>query len=215
MLCLFLSFCQLSPPPILPSLPFPPLPSPFSLVFVLITVPSLPSFDPCPSSLHLITPTLSLPPCLQDPGGQQVGFLLGSLGAKIALTSETTAKALPKEEGKDHIVHFKVCLSVYMYIYMYMYVCVSVCACLSHYVVYCTVVEFSCCELSPPPPSPPCPGLATADLVCHGAPAQGGQGLGPSPEASAGLSRIHRGQSPHHVVNPRKYYASKKRHYVV
>ena len=26
----------------------------------------------------------------------------------VALTSEGTAKALPKEEGKDHIVHFKV-----------------------------------------------------------------------------------------------------------
>lgn len=44
---------------------------------------------------------------LQDPGGQQIGFLLGSLNINVALTSEATAKALPKEEGKDHIVHFK------------------------------------------------------------------------------------------------------------
>lgn len=51
----------------------------------------------------------------QDPGGQQVGFLLGSLGVSVALTSEATAKALPKEEGKDHIVHFKV-------LYMHMYI---------------------------------------------------------------------------------------------
>jgi len=43
----------------------------------------------------------------EDPGGQQVGFLLGSLGITVALTSETTARGLPKEEGKDHIVHFK------------------------------------------------------------------------------------------------------------
>lgn len=43
----------------------------------------------------------------QDPGGQQVGFLLGSLNITVALTSEITARGLPKEEGKDHIVHFK------------------------------------------------------------------------------------------------------------
>lgn len=46
-------------------------------------------------------------PYPQDPGGQQIGFLLGSLNISVALTSETTAKGLPKEEGKDHIVHFK------------------------------------------------------------------------------------------------------------
>ena len=44
---------------------------------------------------------------MQDPGGQQVGFLLGSLGITVALVSELTARALPKEEGKEHIVHFK------------------------------------------------------------------------------------------------------------
>ena len=44
---------------------------------------------------------------MQDPGGQQIGFLLGSLNITVALTSESTAKALPKEDGKDTIVHFK------------------------------------------------------------------------------------------------------------
>ena len=54
---------------------------------------------------HTLTPSpLSFP---QDPGGQQVGYLLGSLGITVALTSEITARGLPKEEGKDHIVHFK------------------------------------------------------------------------------------------------------------
>ena len=57
------------------------------------------------SHSHTLTPSpLSFP---QDPGGQQVGFLLGSLGITVALTSEITARGLPKEEGKDHIVHFK------------------------------------------------------------------------------------------------------------
>ena len=44
---------------------------------------------------------------LQDPGGAQIGFLLGSLGVSVALTSDITNKVLPKEEGKDHIVHFR------------------------------------------------------------------------------------------------------------
>ena len=42
----------------------------------------------------------------QDPGGQHIGFLLNSLRVTVALTSENTAKNLPKEENKD-IVHFK------------------------------------------------------------------------------------------------------------
>ena len=44
---------------------------------------------------------------LQDPGGAQIGFLLGSLGVTVALSSEMTTKTLPKEENKDHIVHFR------------------------------------------------------------------------------------------------------------
>ncbi len=33
--------------------------------------------------------------------------LSSSLNITVALTSETTDRGLPKEEGKDHIVHFK------------------------------------------------------------------------------------------------------------
>ena len=44
---------------------------------------------------------------LKDPGGQHVGFLLNSLGVTVALTSDTTAKNLPKDDSKDHIVQFK------------------------------------------------------------------------------------------------------------
>ena len=43
----------------------------------------------------------------QDPGGQQVGFLLNSLNVSVAITSELTGKQLPREEGKDHIGHCK------------------------------------------------------------------------------------------------------------
>ena len=43
----------------------------------------------------------------KDPGGQHVGFLLNSLGVTVALTSDTTAKNLPKDDSKDHIVQFK------------------------------------------------------------------------------------------------------------
>lgn len=37
----------------------------------------------------------------------QIGFLLGSLGISVALTSDLTMKQLPKDESKDHVVHFK------------------------------------------------------------------------------------------------------------
>ena len=43
----------------------------------------------------------------KDPGGQHVGFLLNSLRVSVALTSDTTAKNLPKDDSKDHIVQFK------------------------------------------------------------------------------------------------------------
>ncbi|KAL5489571.1 hypothetical protein EMCRGX_G018680 [Ephydatia muelleri] len=55
----------------------------------------------------VIPVALEPPLTREDPGGQQVGFLLGSLNISVALTSELTAKNLPKEEGKEHIVHFK------------------------------------------------------------------------------------------------------------
>ena len=49
---------------------------------------------------------LACPIPTQDPGGQHIGFLLNSLRVTVALTSENTAKNLPKEENKD-IVHFR------------------------------------------------------------------------------------------------------------
>ena len=67
-------------------------------IFVYMYSKSPPFDCPPPTHTHIHT---------QDPGGQQVGFLLGSLNISVALTSEITARGLPKEEGKDHIVHFK------------------------------------------------------------------------------------------------------------
>ena len=43
---------------------------------------------------------------LQDAGGQGVGFLLGSLGVRWALTSEACYKGLPKT-GNGDVVTFK------------------------------------------------------------------------------------------------------------
>ena len=63
---------------------------------------------------------------LQDPGGAQIGFLLGSLGVTVALSSEMTTKTLPKEENKDHIVHFRGKNSHLIYV-----LCMCVCLCLS------------------------------------------------------------------------------------
>ncbi|XP_019861409.1 PREDICTED: disco-interacting protein 2 homolog C-like [Amphimedon queenslandica] len=55
-----------------------------------------------------IIPVAIHPPLSRDdPGGQQIGFLLNSLGVTVAITSDTTVKSLPKEEGKDFIIHFK------------------------------------------------------------------------------------------------------------
>ena len=85
---------------------------------------------------------------LQDPGGAQIGFLLGSLGVTVALSSEVTTKALPKEEGKDHIVHFRgksfpLSYSLYLY-FMCMRVCVCVCVCVRS----CVHVSKHMCVLS-------------------------------------------------------------------
>ena len=92
MYCLRTGLSAISPPSHPHTLPYPT----FTLTY-MCTVPHTSSHP------HLLTSLL--PP--QDPGGQQVGFLLGSLGITVALTSEITARGLPKEEGKDHIVHFK------------------------------------------------------------------------------------------------------------
>lgn len=43
---------------------------------------------------------------LQDAGGQQIGFLLGSCGIALALTSEVCLKGLPKTQNGE-IVQFK------------------------------------------------------------------------------------------------------------
>ena len=43
---------------------------------------------------------------LQDPGGQQIGFLLGSCGVTWALTTEACFKTLPKDDA-GNVVHFK------------------------------------------------------------------------------------------------------------
>jgi hypothetical protein len=42
----------------------------------------------------------------QDAGGQQIGFLLGSCGIALALTSEICLKGLPKTQNGE-IVQFK------------------------------------------------------------------------------------------------------------
>lgn len=47
--------------------------------------------------------TISSP---QDAGGQQIGFLLGSCGIALALTSEVCLKGLPKTQNGE-IVQFK------------------------------------------------------------------------------------------------------------
>lgn len=55
---------------------------------------------------HVHSPTVLIifPP--QDAGGQQIGFLLGSCGIALALTSEVCLKGLPKTQNGE-IVQFK------------------------------------------------------------------------------------------------------------
>ena len=55
----------------------------------------------------LVPVAIEPPSTRDDPGGQQIGFLLGSLGITVAVTSESTVRALPKDESTHHIVHFK------------------------------------------------------------------------------------------------------------
>lgn len=47
-----------------------------------------------------------LPLFPQDAGGQQIGFLLGSCGIALALTTEVCLKGLPKTQNGE-IVQFK------------------------------------------------------------------------------------------------------------
>ena len=45
-------------------------------------------------------------PKFQDPGGQEVGFLLGSCGITWVFTTEMCFKTLPKDDT-GNVVHFK------------------------------------------------------------------------------------------------------------
>lgn len=56
-------------------------------------------------SLFLGLP-LTLVISLQDAGSQQIGFLLGSCGVSLALTSEVCLKGLPKTQNGE-IIQFK------------------------------------------------------------------------------------------------------------
>lgn len=53
---------------------------------------------------HALTVLIIYSP--QDAGGQQIGFLLGSCGIALALTSEICLKGLPKTQNGE-IVQFK------------------------------------------------------------------------------------------------------------
>ncbi|XP_062518678.1 disco-interacting protein 2 homolog C-like [Corticium candelabrum] len=54
-----------------------------------------------------VVPVAIEPPTSKDDANlQQIGFLLGSLGITVALTSEVTMKQLPKDE-KDHVIQFR------------------------------------------------------------------------------------------------------------
>lgn len=55
-----------------------------------------------PASAHL--PSVACP--LQDAGSQQVGFLLGSCGVTLALTTDACQKGLPKSQTGE-VVTFK------------------------------------------------------------------------------------------------------------
>ena len=55
---------------------------------------------------HVHSPTLLIIFSPQDAGGQQIGFLLGSCGIALALTSEVCLKGLPKTQNGE-IVQFK------------------------------------------------------------------------------------------------------------
>lgn len=50
--------------------------------------------------------TVQVVASLQDAGSQQIGFLLGSCGVSLALTSEVCLKGLPKTQNGE-IIQFK------------------------------------------------------------------------------------------------------------
>ena len=55
---------------------------------------------------HVRSPTMFIIFSPQDAGGQQIGFLLGSCGIALALTSEVCLQGLPKTQNGE-IVQFK------------------------------------------------------------------------------------------------------------
>lgn len=55
---------------------------------------------------HVHSPAVRIIFSSQDAGGQQIGFLLGSCGIALALTSEVCLKGLPKTQNGE-IVQFK------------------------------------------------------------------------------------------------------------
>ena len=56
-------------------------------------------------SVNFIPLLIDPPITRDDPGGSQVGFLLGSLGITHALTSESTFRALPRDDsGHLHLL---------------------------------------------------------------------------------------------------------------
>lgn len=69
------------------------------IVRMVLIVTVLSTSPVCHKSLH---PCLSL----QDAGSQQIGFLLGSCGVSLALTSEVCLKGLPKTPNGE-IIQFK------------------------------------------------------------------------------------------------------------
>ena len=56
---------------------------------------------------NLVPVPIEAPISNQEPGAQQLGFLLGSCGVTLALTSEAGYKALPKDPSDNKVVRLK------------------------------------------------------------------------------------------------------------
>ena len=50
---------------------------------------------------------IEVPITRRDAGSQQIGFLLGSCGVTLALTSDACFKGLPKQTASGEVVEFK------------------------------------------------------------------------------------------------------------
>lgn len=104
--CLYLNYCRNCLEPVVPSCEV------CQLSGLHVTVGSAEASLGAGSKHGVLTFTHS-PPWLcslcfspQDAGGQQIGFLLGSCGIALALTSEICLKGLPKTQNGE-IVQFK------------------------------------------------------------------------------------------------------------